>query len=211
MTVAVEIVLASAVALLLIAIVWRLSSRYFALPCPSWLALLVEIENPLFASYNARNIIRRLELRQGMKVLDAGCGPGRVTIPLAQALGPQGEVVAIDLQERMLQRLQLRARAAGVTNIRCLLRPIEGAKLESNEYDRALLVTVLGEIPDRRSALREIFRGLKPGGILSVTEILFDPHYQSRGSILKVASQTGFEEAAFSGNRLSFTLQLRKP
>jgi len=41
-----------------------------------------------------------------------------------------------------------------------------------------VLVTVLGEVPDREAALREIFDALKPGGILSVTEIIFDPHFQ---------------------------------
>ena len=77
--------------------------------------------------------------------------------------------------------------------------------------DRALLVTVLGEIPNREAALKEIFDALKPGGILSVTEVIYDPHFQSRDTILKLAGSAGFKEKAFFGNRYAFTLNLEKP
>jgi ubiquinone/menaquinone biosynthesis C-methylase UbiE len=145
-----------------------------------------------------------------MHVLDAGCGPGRVTIPLARAVGPHGEVVALDIQPRMLQRARHRAQAAGLKNITFLDMAIESGKLGLGRYDRAVLVAVLGEIPDRQSALREIYGALKPGGILSVTEIMLDPHYQSRSAIVNFAKSAGFREEAFFGNKLAFTLHLEK-
>jgi ubiquinone/menaquinone biosynthesis C-methylase UbiE len=145
-----------------------------------------------------------------MRVLDAGCGPGRVTIPLARAVGTEGEVVAIDIQSSMLCRAKAKAEAAGLANIRFQELAIEGGKLGDVQFDRVLLVTVLGEIPDRESAFREINRALKPGGILSVTEIIFDPHYQSRKTILQLAGSAGFREKAFFGNRFAFTLHLEK-
>lgn len=74
-----------------------------------------------------------------------------------------------------------------------------------------MLVTVLGEIPDREAALRTIFAALKPGGLLSVTEIVFDPHFQSRATVTRLACAAGLEERAFYGNRLAYTLNLRKP
>jgi ubiquinone/menaquinone biosynthesis C-methylase UbiE len=166
------------------------------------------MDNPLAREQRALTIVRRLNLQPGMTVLDAGCGPGRVTIPLARAVGADGKVVAIDIQEKMLQRARAKAEAAGVKNIEFRLRSIEPGALERSQYDCALLVTVLGEIPDRTSALREISRSLKPGGILSLTEIMFDPHYQSRRSILSSAAQAGLREKAFFGNRLAFTLHL---
>jgi ubiquinone/menaquinone biosynthesis C-methylase UbiE len=119
-------------------------------------------------------------------------------------------VVAIDIQPRMLHRAREKAQAAGLTNIQFQELAIEGGKLGNAQYDRVLLVTVLGEIPDRESAFQEIHRALKPGGILSVTEIMFDPHYQSRGAILQLASSAGFREKAFFGNRFAFTLHLEK-
>ena len=53
--------------------------------------------------------------------------------------------------------------------------------------------------------------GLKPGGILSVTEIIFDPHFQSRDTVLRLAGAVGFREKMFFGNRTAFTLNLEKP
>jgi ubiquinone/menaquinone biosynthesis C-methylase UbiE len=111
----------------------------------------------------------------------------------------------------MLRRAQAKAKAANLDNIRFLQVGAGEGKLERSRYDRALLVTVLGEIPDREAALGEIFDALKPGGILSVTEIIFDPHYQARKTILRLASSVGLRENEFFGNRLAFTLNLEKP
>jgi ubiquinone/menaquinone biosynthesis C-methylase UbiE len=210
MTLPFQILLGLILLFLLTGIVWRLSSRRASVPCPSWLAWLVEIENPFTKNYNARSIIQQLDLNPGMKVLDAGCGPGRVTIPLAVAVGSKGQVVAIDIQPQMLSRAREKAKAAGLTNIDFRELAIEAGKLGVAQYDRVLLVTVLGEIPNRENAFREIHRALKPSGILSITEIVFDPHYQSRRLILQLASSLGFRETAFFGDRLAFTVHLEK-
>lgn len=196
---------------LLIALVWRFASRRQSLPCPIWLGWLVELDNPFTKTNRAHVIIQRLNLQPGMKVLDVGCGPGRLTIPVAQQIGPQGEVVAIDIQAGMLRRAQEKAQAVYLNNIRFLQIGAGEGKLERDRYDRALLVTVLGEIPDRKRALQEIFEALKPGGILSVTEIIFDPHFQSRGTVRALAAAVGYKEQGCFGNRLSFTLNLEKP
>jgi ubiquinone/menaquinone biosynthesis C-methylase UbiE len=197
--------------LFLVFIVWRLSSRRSSIPCPSWLAWMVELDNPFAKSQNARSIVGRLGLEPGMTVLDAGCGPGRLTIPLAQAVGPQGEVAAVDMQAGMLERARTKAQAAGLTNITWHELAIGPGTLGRERYDRAVLVTVLGEIPDRQAALAELYRILKPGGILSITEIIFDPHYQGRSSVVALATAAGFREKAFFGNTLAFTLHLEKP
>ena len=73
------------------------------------------------------------------------------------------------------------------------------------------LVTVLGEIPNQEAAMKEIFEALKPGGILSVTEIIFDPHFQRRETVLRLASQVGFREKEFFGKSLAYTLHVEKP
>jgi ubiquinone/menaquinone biosynthesis C-methylase UbiE len=156
-------------------------------------------------------IIQHLNLQRGMTVLDIGCGPGRLTIPVAEQVGPQGAVVAIDLQTGMLRRAQERAQAADLSNIRFVQARVGEGKLEAGLADRALLVSVLGEIPDREAALREVFAALKPGGMLSVTETIFDPHFQRRDMVLRLADAVGFREKAFFGNRMAFTLNLERP
>jgi ubiquinone/menaquinone biosynthesis C-methylase UbiE len=187
---------------------WRFASR---LPCPVWLRWLVELDNPLTEANRSDVIIQRLDLQPGMTVLDIGCGPGRLTIAVAEQVGPQGAVVAIDLQTGMLRRAQERAQAADLSNIRFVQARVGEGKLEAGLADRALLVTVLGEIPDREAALREVFAALKPGGMLSVTETIFDPHFQRRDTVLRLADAVGFREKAFFGNRMAFTLNLERP
>ena len=199
------------VVLVLAAVTWRLASRRRELPCPVWLRWMVELENPVSRTSHADTIVEHLDLRPDMRVLDIGCGPGRVTVPLAQKVGPRGEVVALDLQPGMLRRAEARARAANLTNIRFVQVAMGEGKLAAGAADRAVLVTVLGEIPNRQAALREIFAALKAGGILSVTEIVMDPHFQRRQTVTKMAAEAGFREKAFFGNSFSYTLNLEKP
>jgi len=194
-----------------VSVIWRLASRRQSLPCPVWLRWFVELDNPFTKTNRAAVIVQHLDIKPGMTVLDLGCGPGRLTIPVAKQVGQRGEVVAVDIQAGMLQRAREKSQAANLTNIRFVQAGIGEGKLERNRFDRALLVTVLGEIPDREAALREIFYALKAGGILSVTEIIFDPHFQSRGTVLRLAAEAGFREKAVFGNLIAFTINLEKP
>jgi predicted methyltransferase len=69
----------------------------------------------------------------------------------------------------------------------------------------------LGEIPNREAALKEIWAALKPGGFLSVTETIQDPHFQRRSTVRQLAEAAGFKERECFGNRLAFTMNLAKP
>jgi ubiquinone/menaquinone biosynthesis C-methylase UbiE len=126
-------------------------------------------------------------------------------------VGQDGRVVAVDLQAGMLARAKEKAHAANLSNVEFVQAGAGEGKLGQGRFDRALLVTVLGEIPDRPGALKEIFDALKLGGILSVTETLFDPHYQSHQAVTRLAGEVGFRERGFFGNRVAFTVHLEKP
>ncbi len=196
---------------LLVLVGWRYGSRLFRFPCPAWLAWVVERDNPFSAATGAASIIAAAGLRPGMQVLDFGCGPGRLTVPAARAVLPAGEVWAVDVQPAMLRRAEAKAIAAGVTNVRFLQARAGDGKLGSTRFDRAFLVTVLGEIPDRRGALAEIFAALKPGGVLTVAEIAMDPHFQRRVTVTSLATSVGFREGKFSGAWYGYSLNLEKP
>src|SRR5262249_2132928 len=104
--------------IVLIGIVWSVLARSRQIPCHAWLSWLVELDSPLTRTTRAHAMIERSDVRPGVAVLDLGCGPGRPTVPLAQRVGEQGEVVAVDIQEAMLDRAREKARAAGLANVR---------------------------------------------------------------------------------------------
>ncbi len=195
----------------IISLAWRFASRHYTLPCPVWMKWLLDPPSSGGVSARTHKTIGFLEVKPGMSVLDAGCGPGRLTIPLARSVGPGGEVTAMDLQEGMLQEVEDRARAANLTNIRFLQAGIGEGKVGSEQFDRAVLITVLGEIPDRDAALPELFAALRPGGILLVEETIRDPHFQTRSTVTRLAGAAGFTQKEFSGNWFSYIMTLEKP
>jgi ubiquinone/menaquinone biosynthesis C-methylase UbiE len=193
-----------------VGLAWRFASRRQSLPCPAWLQWMVELDNPFTQTNRAAVIVRRLDVAPGMAVLDIGCGPGRVAIPLALAVGADGHVTAMDIQSGMLARAAAKARQTGVTNIRFMQTGLGEGKLTRAHYDRAVLVTVLGEIVDREAALRELFAAMKPGGIVSVVEVVFDPHFQTRATVRRLAAGAGFKERALYGHRLAYAMNWEK-
>jgi ubiquinone/menaquinone biosynthesis C-methylase UbiE len=204
--------------LLLVAIVtaaWFVS-RYAGRgkPYPVWMSGL--LDNPVtYRLSGTTTLAERASVTKGMRVLDAGCGPGRLTIPLARRVGTAGEVVALDVQEGMLERVRRRAAEHGLTNIRTLrsgLGAVTGTQeLRVAGFDRVLLVTVLGEVPDPERAMRELYSVLKPGGLLSVTELIIDPDYQPRNRVRALGQDVGFEIERSYGTALAFTQNFRKP
>ena len=196
--------------IILTSIIWRFLSQRIHLPCPSWLHWLVELDNPFARACHAKVIIENLDLAPNMKVLDVGAGSGRVTIPLAQALREKGQVTAMDIQQGMLDVIQEKAQKKNIHNIRLLQAGVGSGALEHNYYDRVVLVMVLGEIPDQRAALQEIYNALKPGGILSISESIFDPHFQSKKSVIALAQSIGFHEKKFFGYWFAYTIQFKK-
>ena len=132
-------------------------------------------------------------------------------MPAAQRVLPGGEVVGIDIQPGMIDRLEKRAAAANVTNLTAMLGDATQPLVEEASFDLAFLVTTLGEIPDREAALAQCFRALKPGGVLSISEMLPDPHYQSRSTVKRLAEAAGFRLVSVQGSVWLFTANFVKP
>jgi ubiquinone/menaquinone biosynthesis C-methylase UbiE len=191
-------------AILVVGLIWRYA--YF---CPSWLVPL--LENPYVdAVAGAELLLRRAGVQPGMRVLDAGCGPGRITIPAARRVGASGQVVGLDIQTAMLKKLKRRAEQRGLGNVQPILAGLGQSPLPPGEFDVAFLVTVLGEVPDKTAALRDIHQALRAGGVLSVTEVLPDPHYQRMRRVRELAAGSGFGEQQTFHGLLSYTINFVK-
>ncbi len=192
-------------AIIVIGVVWRYA--YF---CPSWLVPLLE-NRYVEGVAGATLLLKRASVEAGMRVLDAGCGPGRITIPAAERVGASGHVVALDVQPAMLAKLEDRMRQHGISNVTTVLAGLGNGALPAADFDRAFLVTVLGEVPDPRAALREIHHALRPGGMLSITEVLPDPHYQPVARVRALITEAGFREQERFKGIVSYTINCEKP
>jgi ubiquinone/menaquinone biosynthesis C-methylase UbiE len=152
----------------------------------------------------------RLGLQPGQRVLEIGPGPGRLLLPAAKQVLPHGEVVGLDIQPGMLDRLKARAAQAGASNLTAILGDATQPHLPPESFDLIYLCTVLGEIPDREAALQQCYVALKPGGQLSIIEIFPDPHYQSRATVQRLAEAAGFRLRELHGPWYFFTANFVK-
>lgn len=188
---------------------WRWASRKWSLPCPSLLAW--SLDNSLVhRSPLTLKTLDRIGFRAGQRVLEIGPGPGRLLIPAAKRVLPGGEVVGIDIQPKMVERLRRNAEKAGLTNLTVILGDATQPHVPEATFDLAFLCTVLGEIPDRSAALAQFYRALKPGGRLSIIEVILDPHYQSRSTVQRLAEGAGFRFESIQGGWWFYTANFVK-
>lgn len=207
---AILIVIAVIVTMILIFVGWRWTSRVWSLPCPSLVAWA--LESPFYRRITGtEKTLERIGLKPGQRVLEIGPGPGRLLISAAQRVLPDGQVVGIDIQPGMIERLKERAKAANIMNLTAILGDATQPIVPEANFDVAFLVTTLGEIPDRAAALNQCFRALKSGGVLSVSEMLPDPHYQSKATLKRLAEAAGFRIQSVAGGAWLFTANFVKP
>ena len=136
--------------------------------CPWWLCYT--FDNPLRRLFHDPVRLLAPYVQPGMTVCDIGCGMGYFTIGLARLVGPEGKVIACDLQSQMFDALMRRARKAGVADriLPHLARPDSlGVK---GPIDFVLAFWMAHEVPDQDRLFGEIFRMLKPGGRLLLCE-----------------------------------------
>jgi len=150
-----------------------------------------------------------LEPRRGERMLEIGPGTGIYSIPIAQALGPDGALDVLDVQQDMLDEVTARARAEGVANVTTTRGDARAMPYPDATFDAAFLVGVLGEIPDEPTALRELHRVLKPDGRLVVGEVAIDPDFVRLGALRERTRGARFEFDRRQGNALSYFARFR--
>jgi len=156
--------------------------------CPYSQRFWVEAPHPLITRQRLR---RLLEPRPGERVLEIGPGTGYYTLDLAEWVGADGRVEIFDLQHEMVDHTLLRAAERGLANVGGIQGDAQSLPYEDGAFDAALLVAVLGEIPDQDAALREVARVLRPDGRLVVGELAGDPHFVTVRSLRRRAGAVG--------------------
>ncbi len=122
------------------------------------------------ATQQPEKILDELAVKSGSTVADIGAGTGYFSLRLAKRIGPQGRVLATDIQPQMLAMLSDKMRAANVTNVEPILCTPTDAKLPESALDLALMVDVYHELAYPEETLRQIRRALKPDGRLVLIE-----------------------------------------
>jgi ubiquinone/menaquinone biosynthesis C-methylase UbiE len=188
-------------------LILRLAKGRRSAPCPASLSWIVDL--PIRRRY-MRPVLDRVGIRPGERVLELGPGPGAFTVDAARRLQPDGKLIAVDIQPEMIAQVEKKVRRAGLTNVETHVASAYELPVEDASVDRVFLVTVLPEIPDPVRGLREVYRVLKPGGVLSSTEEFLDPDYPRRKTTIAWAQAAGFELAESYGSVWVYTLNFRK-
>jgi ubiquinone/menaquinone biosynthesis C-methylase UbiE len=149
-------------------------------------------------------------VRPGMTVMDFGCGMGMFAIGLARLVGDQGRVIAIDVQQKMLDALRKRAKKAGVAE-RIHAHRGEADSITCDEaIDFALAFWSVHEISDQRRLLREIGVCLRQEGRMLVVEPIVHVPAKKFETMVAVAEEIGLKAGARPRIRLSRAVVLRK-
>ncbi|NQV19096.1 MAG: class I SAM-dependent methyltransferase [Armatimonadetes bacterium] len=176
--------------------------------CPVWMAYT--FDNPL------RNLIHKPKkmfkeyVKEGMTVMDIGCGLGCFSIGLAKMVGKEGKVYSVDLQKGMLDRLMKRAKKAGIADIIKTHQCSADTIGIEEKLDFALAFWMMNETPDALDFLKQIYNILKPDGILYVAEPKKHVHPKEIDELAASAEKIGYRVIGKPKVSMSFVLVLKK-
>ena len=191
----------------------RIFRKLFHFPAPAFIGSFLD-SNQRRKMQPPEDFIQAAGIKPGMRVLEIGCGSGAYTTHVARAVGPAGAVEALDIQPAMLAQLEkklTRPEFEDIDNVTLHQGDAYQLPFDEGEMDLVYLITVLPEIPDQGKALREIFRVLKPGGLLAVAELVVDPDYPLKSTTIKHCQSAGFELQEILDNFWSYTARFIKP
>lgn len=197
-----KLLAAALLAVVAVAYWWRKNPS----ACPYSQRFWVQAPHPFITRERLRGI---LGPAPGDRVLEIGPGTGYYTLDLAEWVRPDGQVDVFDIQQEMLDHTMERAAERGLTNLRPTRGDARALPYGDDSFDAAVLVTVLGEIPDQDAALRELERVLVPGGRLIVGELFGDPHMVTLDALRRRAEAAGLVFERHVGPKLAFFARLR--
>jgi ubiquinone/menaquinone biosynthesis C-methylase UbiE len=179
--------------------------------CPAWLGYF--LLNPLRKLLEDPERMLGGVVREGMTVLEPGCGMGYFTIPLAKMVGESGKIVAVDIQPRMLSALKRRALKAGLSEWIEIRQAAEGSLgLEdlAGRVDLVIAIHMVHEVADQESFFRQTWKALKPDGRLLIVEPPFHVSRKETEKTMSLARAVAFEAVEGMKRSISRGVLLKK-
>jgi ubiquinone/menaquinone biosynthesis C-methylase UbiE len=176
---------------------------------------------PWYCCFTFDNIFRRLVqnpkkilmglVKPGMTILDVGPGMGFFSIPMAKMVGPEGRILALDIQEKMLQRLKKRAIRNHVEErIECKLVVNSNWGI-TGEVDFALSFWMVHEVPNQEELLESVYKALMPNGKYLIAEPNFHVSKRMMEKTIESAKSVGFKSVQKPKIFFSRSIVLQKP
>jgi len=196
-------------AFLVFQILIRVIRKAHPFPIPAFATRF--IDNPFRRRFlSPSKTIGQLGIGEGMKALELGPGSGFLTVEASRRVGDRGRLYCLDIDPTLVANLREKTVKAGLENVALLVGDGQRLPFKDGSLDLAFLVAVLGEIPNKDAALKELSRVLRPGGVLSISELLPDPDYPLRRTTIAWAGKSGFEPFQQFGNFFAYTINFKK-
>ena len=175
--------------------------------CPWWLAYT--FDNPLRKLFHKPQKMLGPYIKKGMKVMDIGCGMGFFSIGMAKLVGEKGEVFSVDLQPKMLEVTEKRAKLAGVAE-RIFLHRCGPDTLDIDEkVDFILTFWMVHEVKDQRDFFSQLQSNLNGGGMILTAEPKMHVSAEDFQKTLAIAQSVGLQLCGQPPIRFSHTALLK--
>lgn len=185
---------------------WR---KLWPRPRPAWLGWgPLDRLRPLI--WPAERLIGRLDVRSGMRVIEVCAGAGRLTGALAERVGPEGQVIVVDERLSVVEKLQRAALKNGQEQLAVQQAPPAALPMGAGGADLVVLTSAFGGAPDKAALVAEVYRVLRPGGAIAVSEFLLDADYCLASTVVTHLVLAGFGVEREVGGVAGYTVIGRK-
>ncbi len=142
-------------------------------------------------------VVRELALAPGQRVADLGAGGGYFTFRLADAVGPDGVVYAVDVDESMIDHVARKAESGGYTNVQPVLAAFDDPGLPDGQIDLVFTANTYHHLDERVPYFQKLQADLAPGGRVAILEYnragWLRSHYSEKDVILTEMREAGYE------------------